>query len=264
MCELFAMSSHIPTSVQLSIDVLARHGSTARRLGDGWGVAFHDGRDALVVREAEPADDSPWIHCLAQRGLGGRIVLAHLRHATQGGNALRNTQPFQRELGGRVHLFVHNGRFDGIEQHVGAGTRFRPIGDTDSEVAFCVLLERLAPLWAAGRSTESDRIAVVTKLAEELRAMGPANFLYTDGDLLFAHADRRIQPDGRTAPPGLTMLVRSCPIDGDALPTAGVAIAPGPQHLVLFASVALTDEAWQPLPGGTLVVVRNGQIISSQ
>ena len=261
MCELFAMSSHIPTSVQLSIDVLACHGSTARRLGDGWGVAFHDGRDALVVREAEPAADSPWVHCLAQRGLGGRIVLAHLRHATQGSAALRNTQPFQRELGGRVHLFAHNGRFDGIEQHVGAGSRFRPIGGTDSEVAFCTLMERLAPLWAAGMPTETERISVVAGLASELRAMGPANFLYTDGDLLFAHADRRIQPDGRTAPPGLTMLQRSCEVDLDALPIAGVTIAPGPQHLVIFASLPLTGEAWRPISQGTLIVVRNGQVL---
>jgi glutamine amidotransferase len=262
MCELFGMSSRIPTSVQLSIDVLARHGSTARQLGDGWGAAFHDGRDARVVREPEPADDSPWIRCLAQRGLGGRIVLAHIRRATQGDVALRNTQPFQRELGGRVHLFAHNGRLAGIEQHLGAGPRFRPIGDTDSEVAFCALLDRLASLWAAGAPAAADRIAVVAEFAAELRAMGPANFLYTDGDLLFAHADRRIQPDGRTAPPGLTMLERTCPIDHDALPTAGITIAPGPQQLVLFASVPLTGEAWRPIPEGALVVVRDGQMLA--
>jgi len=262
MCELFAMSSHIPTSVRLSIDVLARHGTTERRLGDGWGVAFHDGRDARVIREPAPAEDSPWIAFLAQRGLGGRIVLAHIRRATQGDIALRNTQPFQRELGGRVHLFAHNGRLAGIEQRLGADPRFGSIGETDSEVAFCALLDRLAPLWAAGAPAVAGRIAVIAEFAAELRAMGPANFLYTDGDLLFAHADRRTQPGGQIAPPGLTMLERTCPIDHDALPTAGVTITPGPQRLVLFASVPLTGEAWRRIPEGALVVVRDGQILA--
>jgi predicted glutamine amidotransferase len=256
------MSSHVPTSVRLSLGILARHGSTSRRLGDGWGVAFHDGRDARVFREPEPAGNSPWLPFLDQRPLGGRVVLAHVRHAMQGGIALSNTQPFQRELGGRVHLFAHNGYFSGIEQYLDPRARFRPIGDTDSEIAFCALLARVAPLWDAGMPSVANRAGVVAALAAELRVMGPANFLYTDGDLLIAHADRRTQPDGQIVPPGMVMLGRSCPIDRDTLPAAGVDIAPGPQSLMLFASVPLTDENWRPLPQGSLTVVQGGELVS--
>ena len=55
-------------------------------------------------------------------------------------------------------------------------------------------------------------------------SLGPANFIYADGDVLFAHAHRRMQADGTIAAPGLWRLNRRCPIDLDALPQAGVAI----------------------------------------
>jgi len=50
-----------------------------------------------------------------------------------------------------MHLFAHNGMLPGIETNALFPThRFRRIGETDSEHAFCALLERLAPLWEGG------------------------------------------------------------------------------------------------------------------
>ncbi len=118
MCELFAMSSRIATTVSLSIDQLARRGNQSGRLGDGWGVGFYDENDARVFREPEPADESAWVRFLAERPMRSQIVLSHLRHATQGDISLRNTQPFARELGGRIHLFIHNGNLKNIEQRL--------------------------------------------------------------------------------------------------------------------------------------------------
>jgi glutamine amidotransferase len=88
----------------------------------------------------------------------------------------------------------------------------RPVGQTDSEHAFCALLERLLPLWQDGRVPPLDtRVALLAEFASDLRALGPANFLYADGDALFAHGNRRIQPAlGRIEPPGLWLLSRHC------------------------------------------------------
>lgn len=244
---------------------LASHGSRAGHLADGWGVAFYDGNDVRLLREPEPAGDSAWIRFIDGRRLHSRIVLSHIRHATQGDISLPNTQPFARELGGRMHVFAHNGMLPGIGVRLGGiCQRFRPIGSTDSEVAFCVLLERLTPLWADGKPSVAARRAVVSSFAADLRAIGPANFLYADGGLLFAHGHRRTQQDGRITPPGLAMLVRQCAVDRDTLPEAGVAVASeaGPQVLTLFASVPLSDEAWRPLEEGELVVVRDGEVVA--
>ena len=175
----------------------------------------------------------------------------------------RNTQPFTRELGGRVHVFTHNGRLDSIDRdHAGGWRRYRPIGETDSEIAFCILLERLAALWEHGATPAlAARLAVFTQFAADMRAMGPANFLYSDGDALFVHGHRRVQADGKIGPPGLWRLCRQCARDGDSMPPhAGAAIdlARRNQEVMLFASVPLSEEPWQPLSEGEGLVVRDG------
>jgi glutamine amidotransferase len=174
-------------------------------------------------------------------------VLAHIRRATQGERHLRNSQPFGRELGGRMHLFAHNGMLPGVEARF-ATRRFRRIGDTDSEHAFCALLERLAPLWDAGAPSLDARRAVIADFARELRALGPANFIYSDGDAVFAHAHRRRTDTGEIRPPGLHVLCRHCA---------------GEQDVALVASVPLTGEAWRALDEGEVVVLRGGRVVAS-
>ena len=62
-----------------------------------------------------------------------------------GARVYRNTQPFIRELGGRMHLFAHNGW---LPPYLRQGRLrnpsrpFNPVGDTDSEEAFCDLLAK--------------------------------------------------------------------------------------------------------------------------
>ncbi|MDE2364291.1 MAG: class II glutamine amidotransferase [Hyphomicrobiales bacterium] len=259
MCELFAMSSRIPTTISLSMRTLASRGAVGSHLADGWGVAFYEGNDVRVLREPEPAADSDWLAFANARGVRSHIAIAHIRHATQGEISLANTQPFARELGGRLHCFAHNGMLPGVEGRLAdTGHRFRPIGSTDSEAAFCILLERLAPLWADGAPDAAERTSAVSDFAADMRKIGPANFVYSDGDLLIAHGHRRTQANGVIEPPGLTMLTRRCAIDRDALPHTGVAIEQTGQDLTLFASVPLTDEPWLPLREGEIVVVREG------
>ncbi len=263
MCELFAMSSRIATTVDLSLDAFARHGSPPGRNVDGWGVVVYDDGDARQFREPAPAGNSAWLRFIARNRLPSRLVLSHIRHATQGAVALRNTQPFVRELGGHIHTFAHNGSLPGIEREADRAARFRPVGETDSEVAFCALLERIAPLWRSGAAPSfASRLAVVRRFAALLRERGPANFLYADGDVLFAHGHRRLQRDGRIAPPALYHLTRSCAVDRDALPAAGVTIGAwsSPQTLTLVASVPLTAEAWTPVGEGEVIAVAAGEL----
>ena len=85
-------------------------------------------------------------------------------------------------------------------------------------------------------------MALLVAFAADMRALGPANFLYSDGDTLFAHGHRRIHSDGEPAePPGLWLLERVCM--SAAPPPAhqdGVAIeAEAEEHdALLIASVA--------------------------
>lgn len=263
MCELLAMSARFPTTIHLSLDELARHGGGTGPHRDGWGIGFVQDGDALVVREPDAANQSRWVAFLHDHDVRSAMVLAHVRRATQGHRALRNTQPFERELGGRTHLFVHNGMLPGIEDDRRFGSRrFRRIGDTDSEQAFCALLERLARRWEDGLPSVEDRLAEIVPFAAELRSLGPANFLYSDGDAIFAHAHRRRHDDGEIRPPGLHVLCRSCSAGADGVPLQGINIAREErQDVALLASVPLSGERWQPLAEGEIVVLREGRVL---
>ena len=203
-----------------------------------------------------------------------RLIVSHIRRATMGGISLANTQPFTREFGGRMHVFAHNGNLTGIEaRYAAAKHHFRPVGETDSEIAFCILAERLSPLWNAGAiPTLDQRFDIIALFAAELRELGPANFLYADGDALFAHGHRRIQADGTIAPPGLWLLRRECTVDRDGLPHSGAALggieagvtiegSGEGQAITLPASVPLTSEGWRPLAEGEVIVVKDGRVV---
>lgn len=263
MCELFAFSSSAATAVRISFAELAAHGGGTGPHRDGWGAAFYQGRDAIIVREPFAAHDSACMHFLLDHPIQSPMVIAHVRKAIRGARSLANTQPFARELGGRLHVFVHNGMVPGIEQLWNRSTsRYEPMGETDSEVAFCVLLARLRPLWhdAATIPSTAARREIVAQFAKELRALGPANFIYCDADALFAHADRRIQLDGAIRPPGLHWWCPDCS-PSPRLELAGVEIEPksASPRMALVASVPLSDQPWLPMASGELIVLREGQ-----
>jgi predicted glutamine amidotransferase len=262
MCELFGFSSHLPTVVTFSLGRFAERGGLGGKTLDGWGLAFYEGYDLRIYREPEPARDSAWLAFIQSQRISGSLMMSHIRHATRGGVSLANTQPYVREICGRMHCFAHNGKLECIEDlSTFAGGSYMPVGETDSEVAACALFARMADLWHADATpAPKERLAVVQRFASELRGLGPANFLYSDGELLFGHGHRRTQRDGIVAPPGLWILHRQCADDADALSASGVHIGTvaGKQEVTLLASVPLTDESWRALEEGEVVMIRNG------
>jgi glutamine amidotransferase len=163
-----------------------------------------------------------------------------------------------------MHVFAHNGAVRGVfvSPQFPLG-RFRPVGETDSEHAFCALMERLA-VAADSRADAvplAGRIEIVARFAHELRALGPANFLFSDGEVVYLHGDRRLVHAEKPAEgPGLHFHIRPSgegrPLEGGR----GVTVADGDHPVILAASVPLTDESWTPLAKGELLVVRNGEI----
>jgi glutamine amidotransferase len=264
MCELLALSALYPATLSISLHEFSLRGGVTGHHVDGWGVAFYEDGDVRLLREPVPASTSPCVRMLKESGLTGQIILSHIRKATQGERVLRNTQPFVRELGGRKHTFAHNGDLSGAHTAPGLPrSRFKPVGETDSEVAFCALLERMVPLWGDdGVPSLGDRLEVVTRFAADVRPMGPANFLYSDGDYIFVHGHKRTQADRGVRPPGLHMLTRACPAGHIPEAGGGLQIEPCPteQRVALVASVPLTDhEDWVALEEGQIVVLAAGR-----
>ena len=267
MCELFAMSSLAPATVRFSLEEFSRHGGLTGPHNDGWGIAYYEDGDVRLVKEPHAASDSACIRFIQEHPFSSSLVVSHIRKATQGAPVLRNCQPFTRELGGAMHVFAHNGNLDRPGLHQLSLGIYRPIGETDSEYAFCSLLDRLHELWLGARGVPpfEDRLGIVADFAAEIGKLGPANFLYSDGDALFAHGNRRMQADQVIRPPGLHVLCRRCAAQAEPMTAAGLALgaAGGEQQVVLFASVPLTAEAgWQALQEGELIAARTGAIVA--
>lgn len=266
MCELLGMSAHHPASLTISLNEFARHGGETGPHADGWGVAFYQGPDANLIRESTPAAESALMSTLCGHKIASELVIAHIRRASSGSVELRNTHPFRREIAGRVHTFAHNGDLPGIESHcpLADNSTALPVGDTDSEHAFMVLVERLAGLWNknAGVPDLASRKHIVSEFASQIATLGPANFLYSDGDALFIHGHIRTQPDGSVRAPGLYHISVTCDYGVGHSGLASVRLeSDTKQNVTLVSTKPLNGGQWVPLGEGELLVARGGQII---
>ncbi len=269
MCELFAMTCSEPASITYSLNEFALHGGQKYKNNSGWGIAYFRDRDALTIKEPEPASDSPWVDFIAKQGVQSDCVIAHVRLATLGEPCMENTHPFRRALGRRTHIFAHNGTLHDIHDDVDmTELKYMPIGSTDSELAFCVLMERMHSLWRENDDLPEieARLDIFAGFASEMAERGSANFLYSDSDALFVHGHRRIYEEngGFSEPraPGLSM--RNCVAcqEGPEWDVAGCHISMGHQKTMLFASVPLDETGWDPLPERTAIAARGGEEIA--
>jgi len=96
--------------------------------------------------------------------------------------------------------------------------------------------------------------------ANDLGQFGPANFLYCDGEVLFAHGHRRKQSDGQYSPPGLFWLHRQCAREDLLFATSGVSVISPNQHVILVASAPLTEEAWELFHEGQVIAISDGEL----
>ncbi|UCF75764.1 MAG: class II glutamine amidotransferase [Betaproteobacteria bacterium] len=241
MCELFAMSASQPTDVGPYLSRLMPRGGRTGPHADGWGVAYYEGRAARVFKDAFPAADSRYLALLARSRLKSTAVVAHIRKAnpTTTAPCTANTHPFEREWNGHSWIFAHNGKLPGLHEIPRSPTsRFHPLGGTDSELAFCMLLDAIACEQGAAVALDPQSIvSAMEPLVRELDALGEFNFILSNGDHLFVHAHTRLHA-----------LEQSHPVDFD------------PASRVILATEPLTGEDWRPLAPGGIRVYRSGTI----
>lgn len=269
MCELFAISSNHLTNVTLSLDEFSKHGGISGPNKDGWGIAFYADKDAQIIKETNSASDSECLKFVRNHRIESKNVISHIRNATQGEVTVENTQAFSRELGGRMHVFSHNGDLHGITDDKKLKHSIaHPMGNTDSEYVFCSLMKLLGELWNVNEVPSiEERINLVAYFSSLIKPYGPANFIYSDSELLFAHGHKRTHNGEKEfRPPGLHVLSRACLIDIENkqnIVGLDIQSTQAEQKVILVASVPLSTESWVPLEEGELVVLKDGVIIKS-
>jgi glutamine amidotransferase len=252
MCELLGMSANTPTDICFSFAGLMRRGGQTGPHADGWGIAFYEDRGCRAFHDPRPSARSEVAAFVRTHPIKSRIVISHIRRANRGRVALENTHPFQRELWGRAWTFAHNGQLRGVKRWpLGA---FRPIGGTDSEHAFCWMLETLRTRFPAGRPPADGALAAaVGGLSERLAALGVFNMLLSDGRGLFCFCGTKLAWLTRRAPfRPATLLDEDLTVDFERETT--------PKDVVsVVATRPLTrDETWEVMAPGSFVVFRQG------
>lgn len=177
MCELFALCSDRPVNANFSLGVFGERGGRLGPHKDGWGIAFKEGRDFRLMKEASPAADSACLRFIEAHDFRSEIALSHLRLATLPRvDSYANTHPFVRELFGHAHVFAHNGSMPGVmADPLMVPAWHLPLGETDSERAFCVLMDRLRRALAPATVLDVDaKRPVIQAWASDLARHGTA------------------------------------------------------------------------------------------
>ena len=259
MCQLLGISSKEPVRLGFGWQAFARRGSEQAGNPDGWGIAYrHDG-DVLLLREPRPAIDSPLVRFLERNGPPSQCVISHVRRATHGQINLQNTQPFVRYLGGCAHVFAHNGHVAGTDAL--SMSHEKPVGETDSEQLFLTLLRKIGPLWNRGSVPAlKSRLEVVTDIAGLARSAGAANFIYSDGHTMFAHAHRHTVPGEEiSTDPGLYLLECDSPKNANHQVCSGIACDGRGGTMTIIATIPLDKQKWIPMNPGEIACIEQGR-----
>jgi len=179
-----------------------------------------------------------------------RNVISHIRKATQGAVTLENCHPFVRELWGRYWVFAHNGDLKDYAPRLHGS--FRPVGHTDSERAFCWLLQELAKSHASVPPI-AELTLTLRELVPQIAKHGTFNFLLSNGEALWAHASTNLYHVVRQHPFGSATLR-----DEDLSVNFAEHAAPGDRVAVVVTAPLTTDEVWTPFASGELRVFVDG------
>jgi predicted glutamine amidotransferase len=190
MCQLLGMNCNVPTDIVFSFTGFAHRGGRTGAHHDGWGIAFFEGKGVRHFVDHEAAFRSPIAELIKQYPIKSTNVIAHIRKATQGQVALENCHPFVRELWGRYWVFAHNGDLKDFAPMLDGP--YRPVGHTDSELAFCYLLQQLRARFPEGPPELSALRAAVDELARRIASHGAFNMMLSDGTALFAHCSTKL------------------------------------------------------------------------
>ena len=252
MCQLLGMNANTPTDVMFSFTGLA---TRADKHKDGFGIAFFEDKGLRHFIDPQGAHESPVARLVQHYPIRSEVVIAHIRMATQGRVALENTHPFVRELWGRLWVFAHNGDLKGFAPRLHGA--FRPVGDTDSEHAFCWLMQELAKAHA-GVPTIAELNCTLRELLPVPAAYGSFNLLLSNGQALWAHASTKLYSLQRAHPFGAATLTdEDLSVDFAALTT------PRDRVAIVATEPLTTAEPWEAFEPGELRVFRGGQRLAA-
>ena len=252
MCQLLGMNCNVPTDICFSLSGCQARGGATDVHSDGWGIALFEGRGARVFLDPGAAADSPVAALIRRYPIKSRNVISHIRKATVGAVTLENCHPFVRELWGRYWVFAHNGDLKDYAPRLHG--HFRPVGGTDSELAFCWLLQELAKAHADVPSV-AELTRTLRELLPQIARHGSFNMLLSNGQALWAHASTHLSYIERRHPFASARLA-----DEDLSINCADCTTPTDRVAVIATQPLTRDERWTAFEPGQLKVFVYGAL----
>jgi len=257
MCELMGMSANVPTDVCFSFCGLIQRGGGSGPHKDGWGTVIYEGKGVRCFHDPSPGYNSDMAEFLKGYPIKSQAVISHIRQANVGEVNLENTHPFIRELWGRRITYAHNGQLDGSlfnwRLH-----RFKPVGTTDSEYAFCWLIGQIETAFPDERPDPVVLHHFVKERCKRLKGLGVFNMLLSDGDFLMAFCSTKLSWITRKAPFGKATLK-----DVDMQIDFCAHTTPNDVVTVVATEPLTSDEQWQTCEQGELITFIDGHLLST-
>ena len=251
MCELLGMSANVPTDICFSFSGLIRRSKATGVHKDGWGVAFFEDKGVRLFLEPYTALDSKLARLVKSYPIKSQTVISHIRQANCGKISLANTHPFVRELWGLNWVFAHNGQIKAVKKR--KLIFYKPIGQTDSEYAFCWLLDQIRTKFPYKPFSYTKLHQFIAASIKDLNKIGTFNVLLGNGQYLYAHCSTHLWWLTRKAPFGKASLI-------DAKLKVDFQQHTTPIDIVtIVATLPLTfDEYWNMMDPGELKILKNG------
>ena len=251
MCQLLGMNCNVPTDIVFSFTGFATRGGRTDVHNDGWGIAFFEGAGVRHFVDHQAAIASPIAELIKRWPIKSKNVIAHIRKATQGRVALENCHPFVRELWGRYWVFAHNGDLKGFAPPLDGA--FRTVGNTDSEWAFCYLLQELRRRFGDAPPPLTTLAGTLQQLCSEIATHGPFNMMLSDGSALFAHCSTNLYYIVRQYPFATAKLS-----DEDMNVDFSQVTTPNDRVAIIVTAPLTTNETWTQFASGELKMFVEG------
>jgi len=254
MCQLLGMNCNTPTDIVFSFTGFATRGGLTDEHKDGWGIAFFEGSGVRLFVDHQSAVDSPVAELIKRYPIKSKNVIAHIRKATQGQVSLENCHPFVRECWGRYWVFAHNGDLKEFAPVLDGS--FQPVGNTDSERAFCYLLQRMRRHFGEQLPSVQQLAQFMHEITAEIASYGTFNMMLSNGEALFTHCSTK-----------LYYIVRQHPFSTAALTDEDMAVdfsqvtTPADKVAIIVTEPLTTNESWTQCASGQMLVFVDGDVL---
>ncbi|MFZ6672924.1 class II glutamine amidotransferase [Undibacterium sp. Xuan67W] len=256
MCQLLGMNCNTPTDIVFSFTGFATRGGRTDEHKDGWGIAFFEGNGVRHFVDHQAAVASPIAELIKRYPIKSKNVIAHIRKATQGQVTLENCHPFVRECWGRYWVFAHNGDLKNFAPVLDGA--YRPVGTTDSEQAFCYVLQEMRRRFGDTLPSMAELTNFLRIITTEIAQYGTFNMMLSNGEALFVHCSTKLH-----------YIVRKYPFATASLSDEDVAVdfsevtTPQDRVAVIVTEPLTHNETWTQFAPGELRVFVDGDVASA-